>query len=131
MQPSPLWHALSGQSLCVSQLIASAHVTSHEHASRQSTPPHARWPEQVTVHGPEPHRTLSHAVLPEHVTVHEVAPLQSTSRHSLPPQSTMQSQPLGHVALPFGLVAPSMRQIMFGTSHVEHAGGHCDELSTQ
>ena len=131
MQPSPLSHALSVHWLGLSQLIESAHVTSQAHASRQSTLPHARWPEHVTVHGPEPQRTLSHAVVPEHVTVHEDAPLQSTSRHSLPPQSTMQSQPLGHVALPFGLVAPSMRQIMFGTSHVAQAGGHCDELSTQ
>jgi len=85
-----------------------AQLTSHAHASWQSTVSHAPWPVHATLQRPERQRSSLHESTPLHVTVQDVAPSQSTLSHELVREHvTLQFQPVGHVTL----APPSIAQV--------------------
>lgn len=92
-----------------------AHVTSHAHELWQSTASHEFWPEQVTLHCPERHRTSLHDSVPLQVSVHDLAPSQSTLLHEpCREHVTAQSHPVGQVTV----FPPSIAQVFAATLQV-------------
>jgi len=97
-----------------------AQLTSHAHASWQSTVSHEPWPEHATLQRPVRQRSSLHESTPLHVTVQDVAPSQSTLSHELVREHvTKQLQPVGHVTV----LPPSIAQVLAAASHEVQAVG--------
>jgi len=117
----PVWvaHAFIGHTGFALQ-VPWAQLTSHAHASWQSTLSHEPCPEHATLHRPERQRSSLHESTPLHVTVQDVAPSQSTLSHELVREHvTLQLQPVGQVTL----APPSIAQVLAVASHEVHAVG--------